>query len=353
MTCQLLHGAFQATGGPVNTAIMGSWFPAKGRGLVFGLWTCHQYVGDIVAALAAAYFLSNGYDWRLCITVPAVLNGTWAFVNYYSVSNNPEEAGIITESSAAKLTAEQTGISVEDAPPPIGFIQAFLLPNVLNYSIAFGFFKLVNYAMFFQLPVILAANFSETAANMISLFYSVGMMPGGIVCGWVSDLYGGRRALVIATFMCILMPLLLILALFMDDLPVTLLLILLVFMGMLVGGPNNIITSAVAADLSEDPSIKGNNRALGTVTGIINGSGSITAAIGQLAIPVLYSMGKQDGVGYRYVWFFLIVCTAIGTACMSPKIYKELSPTEEENPLMNGASRNGYSAVNTRDDSRA
>ena len=69
---------------------------------------------------------------------------------------------------------------------------------------------------------------------------------------------------------------------------VTLLLTLLCVMGCLVGGPNNIITSAVAADLADDPSIKGNNKALGTVTGIINGSGSITAAIGQLAIPVLY-----------------------------------------------------------------
>lgn len=36
LSCQLLHGLFQATGGPVNTAIMGNWFPAKGRGLVFG-----------------------------------------------------------------------------------------------------------------------------------------------------------------------------------------------------------------------------------------------------------------------------------------------------------------------------
>ena len=33
-------------------------------------------------------------------------------------------------------------------------------------------------------------------------------MPGGIVCGWVSDLYGGRRACVIATFMGLLCPLL-------------------------------------------------------------------------------------------------------------------------------------------------
>ena len=159
-------------------------------------------------------------------------------------------------------------------------------------------------------------------------------MPGGIVCGWVSDLYGNRRACVIATFMGVLCPLLFILGEYMDKMPVMLLLGLLALMGCLVGGPNNIITSAVAADLADDPSIKGNNKALGTVTGIINGSGSVTAAIGQLAIPYFYAMGIDNGVGYRYVWFFLIACTITGTALMYPKIMKELHEHhEEETPL--------------------
>ena len=47
---------------------------------------------------------------------------------------------------------------------------------------------------------------------------------------------------------------------YMNEIPVTILLLLLAFMGCLVGGPNNIITSAVAADLADDPSIKGNNK---------------------------------------------------------------------------------------------
>lgn len=83
------------------------------------------------------------------------------------------------------------------------------------------------------------------------------------MCGWVSDLYGGRRACVIATFMGILVPLLLMFAFYMDTLPISTLLALLCIMGCLVGGPNNIITSAVAADLADDPSIMGNSRALG------------------------------------------------------------------------------------------
>lgn len=345
LTCQMLHGAFQATGGPVNTAIMGNWFGKQGRGLVFGLWTCHQYIGDIAAAIASAYILRSGYAWQWCIVIPAFINGVWAFINFLKVPNTPEEAGVITEASIAKASAQAAG-RVEEDLAPIGFFEAFMLPNVINYASAFGFFKLVNYAMFFQLPVILSSHFDPATSNVISALYSVGMMPGGIVCGWVSDLYGGRRACVIATFMGILCPLLWLFAEFMNVLPVHLLLLLLAFMGCLVGGPNNIITSAVAADLADDPSIKGNSKALGTVTGIINGSGSVTAAFGQLAIPVLYGMGIQDGVGYKYVWYFLILCTSIGTALMTPKILKELYEGSESTPLA-VRSKTTYQAVAT------
>ena len=131
---------------------MGNWWPAKGRGLIFGLWTCHQYIGDIVAALAAGLLLNSGYDYRWyvphiiyfvcqdgvgnvqmaitvcskcpdfledeqsvenpscrihaltspiellsthdrCLIIPAVLNGVWAFINFTQVPSTPEEFG--------------------------------------------------------------------------------------------------------------------------------------------------------------------------------------------------------------------------------------------------------------------
>lgn len=328
-----------------------------------GLWTCHQYVGDIAAAIFSAWILHYGYDWRLCITVPAIVNGGWALINLLSVPSRPEEVGLTKEGvvireQTARQVANKTTPAVE--PEPIGFFQAFALPNVMSYAIAFGFFKLVNYAMFFQLPLILASHFDPSTSNVISSLYSVGMMPGGIVCGWVSDLYGGKRACVIATFMGILCPLLLLFAWYMDTLPVLVLLLLLAFMGCLVGGPNNIITSAVAADLADDPSIQGNNRALGTVTGIINGSGSVTAAIGQMVIPVLYEYGKTNGVGYRYVWYFLIACTMAGTGLMYRSILKELYPeaitasSSVEMPLSrNGATRGGYQSLSQQEESKA
>ena len=203
--------------------------------------------------------------------------------------------------------------------------------------------------MFFQLPVILSSNFDSATANLISALYSFGMMPGGIVCGFVSDLYGGRRACVCATMMMILVPLLLLLAYEMDDMPVDVLLIVLCLMGCLVGGPNNIITSAVAADLADDPSIRGSSKALGTVAGIINGSGSVTAAFGQMAIPILAAWGSADGVNYRYVWFFLIFCTIVGTALLGPKIYKELFVEGIVSaPMSMSGSGRGYQAINAK-----
>jgi sugar phosphate permease len=186
---------------------------------------------------------------------------------------------------------------------------------------------------------------------MISVLYDVGMMPGGIIVGTVSDLYGGRRACVIATFMFILVPLLYLFSQDASTLPSMALLVILGLMGILVGGPNNIITSAVAADLAEHPSIHGNSKALGTVTGIINGSGSLTAALGLLLIGPI-----QVNYGWQYVWYFLILCTVTGTLLMSPKVYKELyyhDAPEEINhgiPMASLNNKSGYQAINSTEE---
>jgi len=315
---QFIHGFFQSTGGPVNTSIMGNWFPKKGRGLIFGLWTCHQYIGDIAAALMTAAIIKSGMSWQYALLIPGLMNGAWGIVNFYFLPNAPSEVGIETEEDLTKKAAPSASAASSEGST-VGFVQALKIPGVVQYATAFGFFKFVNYAMFFWLPFFLALHFEPQSANVISSLYSVGMMPGGVIVGWVSDLYDGRRACVIATFMAILAPLLWVFAMYSDVMNPILLLFLLGLMGILVGGPNNIITSAVAADLAEHPSIGGNTRSLGTVTGIINGSGSITAAFGLMLIGPLQDMG-----GWTAVWYFLILCVVVGTLLMGPKIKKEL-----------------------------
>lgn len=101
-------------------------------------------------------------------------------------------------------------------------------------------------------------------------------------------------------------------------LPTTGILVVLGIMGCLIGGPINIITSAVAVDLAENNHISGRNDLM-TVTGLINGSGSIIAALGLVIIGPL-----QVRYGWKHIWYLLMACTCLGTILLSPAIRKEL-----------------------------
>lgn len=327
-----LFGFFQSTGGPVGTAVMGNWFcdkdSVKRRGLIFGLWTCHQYCGDITAALCTAYVLNAGYAYWWALFIPAVTNFLWGILTMRLIAD-PVDVGIITDDVRIRMEKNAKkaamGEEVDDSgPAPITYAGALRIPMVAQYAFAFGFFKLTNYVLFFWLPYFLGKHFDPVTANLIASLYSVGMMPGGVIVGFVSDAFGGRRATVIGVFMSGLIVFLGIFSQNSETLGAGALLVMLGIMGILVGGPNNIITSAVAADLASHPSVKGNNKSLGTVTGLINGCGSITASIGLLAVGPL-----QDNYGWSSVWLFLIGCTASGTLLMSPKIYSELFPPAE------------------------
>ena len=65
---------------------------------------------------------------------------------------------------------------------------------------------------------------------------------------------------------------------------------LLMLLGLLVNGPYALITTAVSAELGTHPCLRGSAKALATVTSIIDGTGSVGAAIGPFlagAIPKL------------------------------------------------------------------
>ena len=78
---------------------------------------------------------------------------------------------------------------------------------------------------------------------------------------------------------------------------------LLLFVGLLVNGPYALITTAVSAELGVHPSLQGSSKALATVTAIIDGTGSIGAAVGPLIAGSLE--GSENGP--RKVFYMLMV----------------------------------------------
>lgn len=120
---------------------------------------------------------------------------------------------------------------------------------------------------------------NEDAGNLSTLF-DVGGVVGGILAGYISDRLNAR-AITAASFMYCAIPTLFFFRSY-GHMSMTLSIVLMLITGMFVNGPYALITTAVSADLGTHSSLKGNGRALATVTAIIDGTGSIGAAIGPL-----------------------------------------------------------------------
>lgn len=86
------------------------------------------------------------------------------------------------------------------------------------------------------------------------------------------------------------------------------------------------ISSAIAADLGGK--VKGEGRALATVTGIIDGTGSLGAALGQYLVFVLSNCGSgSDGASsctWTPVFIMLVSCTLLAALCISRMCLKDL-----------------------------
>lgn len=142
--------------------------------------------------------------------------------------------------------------------------------------------------MFINLTAIDGKYLSSEMAGNLSTLFDVGGVLGGILAGHISD-HLDARAITAASFMYCAIP-----ALFFyrsyGHLSLALNIALMFITGMFVNGPYALITTAVSADLGTHSSLKGNSRALATVTAIIDGTGSVGAAIGPLMTGYISAM---------------------------------------------------------------
>jgi OPA family glycerol-3-phosphate transporter-like MFS transporter 1/2 len=90
--------------------------------------------------------------------------------------------------------------------------------------------------------------------------------------------------------------------------------------GVLVNGPYALITTAVSADLGTHDSLKGNARALATVTAIIDGTGSIGAAVG----PMLTGYISTHSNNWDHVFYMLYAADLIAGLLLMKLVMKEI-----------------------------
>jgi len=203
------------------------------------------------------------------------------------------------------------------------------IPGVVEFSLCLFFSKLVSYTFLYWLPNYIHSTSGVDAEEsaVLSTIFDLGGIVGGTIAGLVSDNTGNPAST------CAVMLIMAIPTMFMYEglvtrwCPITAdhgrpihnscftwNILLTLVTGTLVNGPYALITTAVSAELGQHPSLRGSGKALATVTAIIDGTGSIGAAIGPFLAGALSGHGNWDNVFYMLMVadvFALILLTRL------------------------------------------
>uniref|UniRef100_A0A8C5B4K4 Solute carrier family 37 member 1 n=1 Tax=Gadus morhua TaxID=8049 RepID=A0A8C5B4K4_GADMO len=312
VSVQVANGLVQTTGWPSVVTCISNWFGKGRRGLVMGVWNSHTSVGNILGSLIAGSYVSS--NWGMSFIVPGIIIAAMGVVCFLfliertychgllpGVGRASKERGLLwwmkTAASGRVPLQQVVVVKSESEPSAISFMGALRIPGVIEFSLSLLFAKLVSYTFLFWLPLYItkAAHLDAKKAGDLSTLFDVGGIVGGILAGVISDKLG-KRATTCAVMLLLAAPTLYgfsMISQFGLGPTVAMLLVC----GGLVNGPYALITTAVSADLGTHKSLKGNARALSTVTAIIDGTGSVGAAVGPLLAGVL-SAGGWDQVFY-------------------------------------------------------
>uniref|UniRef100_A0A8C2IGU4 Glucose-6-phosphate exchanger SLC37A2 n=1 Tax=Cyprinus carpio TaxID=7962 RepID=A0A8C2IGU4_CYPCA len=303
---QALNGLVQTTGWPAVVACVGNWFGKGKRGFIMGIWNSHTSVGNILGSLIAGVYVSSA--WGLSFIVPGIIIAAAGVICFLFLVES--KCLVVRVLSFIFYLPIPSNHRSKYHPVIFAHRVVFVLQGVVEFSLCLLFAKLVSYTFLYWLPLYIAnvAHFDPKKAGDLSTLFDVGGIVGGILAGLISDYSGGRATtccamLIIAapmvsqTFFSFFLSLLRLRAKCM-----------LLWCGALVNGPYALITTAVSADLGTHECLRGNSRALSTVTAIIDGTGSIGAAVGPLLA------GLISPTGWNNVFYMLIAADVL--ACL-------------------------------------
>ncbi|KAH7623698.1 putative glycerol-3-phosphate transporter 4 [Nannochloris sp. 'desiccata'] len=183
----------------------------------------------------------------------------------------------------------------------VSFLAAWCIPGVAVYAFTLFFAKLTAYTFLYWLPYYINStevggeHLTPTQAGNLSILFDVGGVLGGVLAGYFSDA-SNSPAIVSCSFVYLAIPTLWLYRAY-GAMSFTLNISLMMAAGFFVNGPYALITTAVSADLGSSSTVGGNEKALATVTAIIDGMGSIGAALGPMVTGYISELpGGFDNV---------------------------------------------------------
>lgn len=287
LLCWGLQGFLQSTVWPGAVSLIGNWFPKASHGGWMGLWSCNSSIGNIIGAQVALLILGYTSSWEIVMLSVSSFMLISAILTYFFVQDRPQ------------------GNSPMIRKGSINFWKAWKLPGVMEYSFAYGCIKMLNYSMMMWLPYYLvvhvqASNFQKIF--LITLFDLAGI-GSSAVAGVISDKINSRVKVIMSMLVAV-MPVFIMFRFGGPD-NIWIYYILIPLSGSLIVACSNLVTTCVATDLAHHTEALEHTHAMATVTGIIDGTGSLGAACGQIFI------GWIQIYSWNYVFYFMVSIGAV------------------------------------------
>ncbi len=284
LSAQVLSGMAQSCGLPVFVAIIANWYGRHAHGgLVFGVWNSNGSVGNLLGNVIAGVFVD--VDWALSFIVPGLLTTLFGIFVFFVLIPSPTFLNLNTSN-------DDEYEDLDAKPKPMSCKEALRIPGVIDFACCYFFIKLVFGTLLFWLPSFierLAVDVEAEKAADIATTFDLGCIIGGILSGLLFDVFNGKGG-----FSCMLLSMLATPTLMAylavgrgcplngNSIGINACdmwnIFLLLLLGIFVYGLCTLLSTAVPASLGL------NSSTLATVTAIIDGSGSLGAALGPFMI---------------------------------------------------------------------
>jgi hypothetical protein len=279
---------------------------------VLGLWSTTGAAGDIIGLNVATAVLEGGLEWQTVFFAVSGYLGVMTIVLWTCVEDRGKKTatGEVTKETSKTSVVPVVGdagettklLSSSPPPPPpprgnvlSGLAEAWAVPGVLDWSLSYFFIKTVTYTILFWMPYYLTLTLdSQATADNLTVLFDVSMIFGTATLGLVTDRVGGVRSpLFVGSFVVGSLPLLFLPALRQSTFHYA---AAFVTVGLFSGGPAHMYGTAVSVDLGEAAAAAGAPGLVSSLSGLIDGIGTLGAAVGQSIVARVASEGERSAM---------------------------------------------------------
>jgi len=308
-----LCGFFAASVNPLLVLFVADLFPASVRATAVGLWQTSQQLGGVASnGVASAVLLNSG--WQAVFTTSGMVVAAFVPLLAIALPWAPAAAPAPPPAAASKRDDDKKSTSLAPPASPLS------LPGVRSVAISYTLVKMARYCLMFWLPYFFTrrVGMGPAASALVSTIFDLAGVVGSVSAGFLVDAVCGGRMI------GIVLPITLATAAafagwaalcFVEGggSPLwggALHIVAMALVGFLIATPDSVLGGAASRNLCDYAGASSNKALAASVSGLVNGCGSLGAIAQGLLTAQLVEVAGWEGL------FVVLAAAMLATAAL-------------------------------------